>query len=367
MFYDSAGNKIREIPRQDSSPIITADDTGLYVAGGDYSLPGQCPAGGGDAEVRRYSLDGSQLWAHLFGTWDTDVATALALDESDIYASGNSGNNTFVARLDKNTTTATDSRPRIQNQCVVNAATFEGGALAPGELVTIFGSGLGPTNSAATQAHPGDLLPLALGGTKVLFNGIAAPLLSVSDHQINTVVPARAAVPGSNVEVKVEYQGVQSMPISLPVFDTRLGAFRDSSPQRQTIILNEDGTLNSPSNPATAGTVISLYATGAGPEDPPVADGQVIAAAPPQLRTTPHLYFSLYGASCDPISEFETDALFAGGVTASVNGFIQIQVRLPDAIIAGDWNLLMKINGPFIEGDPYRGPSTVTGANVSVR
>ncbi len=366
-FYDLEGNKLREIPRGDSGRAIVADETGFFTAGGNYSLPGQCPAGAGDAEVRRYDPEGKQVWARLFGTWDSEVATAIAVDDTGVFAAGSMGRNAFVARVDKDTSTESDSGPQIRNQCVVNAASFEGGALAPGEIVTILGSGLGPAQAISANGNPGDLLPTNLGGTRVLVNGTAAPLLSVSDQQVNAVVPATAAAAGSEAVVQVEYEGVRSSPVNLTVFDSRFGMFRVSADSRETIVLNKDGTPNSPSTPAAPGSVVTLFATGAGPEDPQLPDGQIVASAPPHLRTSPRVYLSLYDESCDPVGEFEADALFAGGITGSVNGLVQIKVQLPSGMPGGDWNLTVKINGPFQPNDPYRGPSTVGGGLVSVR
>ena len=71
---------------------------------------------------------------------------------------------------------------------VMNSASFLDGAVAPGELVTIFGANLGPT-SATSGAFDGNSLSKTISGTQVLFGGIASPLLFVSSNQINAVVP----------------------------------------------------------------------------------------------------------------------------------------------------------------------------------
>ena len=367
-FYDQDGNKVREILRHESSPVLVVDDTGFYSGGGDYNLPGECPAGNDDADVRRYDLDGNEVWARQFGTWQSDVATALASDSTGVYAVGNIGSSVFLARLEKQSLPQNDTKPRIKNQCVVNSASFEGGALAPGELVTVLGSSLGAAQVTAHNLSPGDVLPTILAGTRVLFNGIPGPLLYVSDQQVNAVVPTAGIDVGSNVDVQVEYQGVLSNAVTLPVFGSRLGVFfRGDFSSKQTVLLNNDGTLNSPSNPAAPGSVVTLYATGTGPTGTTAADGQIVGDPPPQLRTPARLYFSLYGASCDPIAEFDSDALFSGDVPGFVNGLVQIKAQLPSSMLAGDWDVAVKIGGPFRSDDPYRGPSTSAGLTVSVR
>ena len=71
---------------------------------------------------------------------------------------------------------------------MVNAASFRGGAVAPGEIVTIFGSGFGPATLAAAQYADGQL-PTSVGETRVLFDGMAAPMIYSSAGQVSAIVP----------------------------------------------------------------------------------------------------------------------------------------------------------------------------------
>jgi hypothetical protein len=69
---------------------------------------------------------------------------------------------------------------------VVDAASYALTLGSPGSIATIFGTNLG----AATAIAPGVPLPRQLGGTRVTWNGVAAPLFYVSPTQINFQVPS---------------------------------------------------------------------------------------------------------------------------------------------------------------------------------
>src|SRR5579859_1301561 len=76
--------------------------------------------------------------------------------------------------------------PSVNPQGIVNLATSKAGAgVAPGELVSIFGTNL----AASTVTFSGATVPTQLGGTQVFFGGLSAPLFYVSPNQINAQVP----------------------------------------------------------------------------------------------------------------------------------------------------------------------------------
>jgi uncharacterized protein (TIGR03437 family) len=68
--------------------------------------------------------------------------------------------------------------------------------LAPGTLVSIFGSNLADTTATATPDANGNYPTTNFNGVQVYFDGIRAPILSVSPTQINTQLPFE--VTGSN-------------------------------------------------------------------------------------------------------------------------------------------------------------------------
>ncbi len=119
------------------------------------------------------------------------------------------------------------------------------------------------------------------------------------------------------------------------VFDSVPGVFSlDASGSGQAAALNQDGTLNSPSNPAHKGEVMTFYVTGLGAFDAPVEDGSVIGAAPPFPRTVEP--FQIYvqapfgsGAAGMPVE-------YAGAAPGFVAGLVQINARVPEAASTGD-------------------------------
>jgi uncharacterized protein (TIGR03437 family) len=156
---------------------------------------------------------------------------------------------------------------------VVNAATFTAGMpVAPGSLVSLFGSFPGSTTSIAASLP----LPRQLGSTEVLVNGSAVPLLYASPQQVNVQLPAATGPGQYAVEVRVGGQRASRGPVS--VLPNAPGLFA---------ALNQDGRPNSPANPARRGETIQIYATGQGATTPAVADGAPAPVAPLATAITP--------------------------------------------------------------------------------
>jgi uncharacterized protein (TIGR03437 family) len=177
----------------------------------------------------------------------------------------------------------------------------------------------------------GGRLDTTLAGARILFNGVPAPLLYVSDKQSSAIVPY--AVAGrTSVDVQVEYQGVESDVVTVPVLASRLGVFSlDGSGQGPFAILNENGSVNSPSNPADRGSIITIYATGGGERDPAVADGQILS----DVLTKPSLPISVWFDNGTDDTLASGEVLYAGGASGSVAGLLQINVRVPTSAVAG--------------------------------
>jgi hypothetical protein len=113
----------------------------------------------------------------------------------------------------------------ISSGGIVNAASFQGGPVVPGSIVSIFGTNLATTTAQASVVP----LPMILVGTTVTFNGVTAPLYFVSPTQINLQVPWELS--GSTVRVVVVNNGVSSPVVTLPlgpaapgIFEVRLGS-----------------------------------------------------------------------------------------------------------------------------------------------
>ncbi len=156
---------------------------------------------------------------------------------------------------------------------VVNAAALQSGAVAPGEVVTIFGSNLGPDQARGPLVSPSGFLSTALANTQVFFDDNPAPLLYASSGQLNAVVPF--AVAGrDHTEVVITNSGQASLALDLAVTNSAPALFTmDSTGKGQAAVLNQDGSLNGDLNPAGRGSIIVLYATGGGETSPAGIDG----------------------------------------------------------------------------------------------
>ncbi|MEI9972608.1 MAG: hypothetical protein WDO73_11435 [Ignavibacteriota bacterium] len=160
---------------------------------------------------------------------------------------------------------------------VVNAASLAPGPVAPGEVVTIFGSDMGPQTGVSALIDPAAPLGAQLAGVVVLFDGVPAPLFYVQASQINAQAPYSIA--GQAItNIQVIFQGAVVNSVSAMVAEAAPGVFPTA--------INQDGSFNSVANPAVAGSYVTIYATGAGLSDGWNIAGQP-AAAPYALPVLP--------------------------------------------------------------------------------
>ncbi len=153
---------------------------------------------------------------------------------------------------------ATGAGPAISS--IANAASNQTGAIAPGEIVVIFGSGLGPAQLAPAPASSG-IAPAQFDGVVVTVNGIPAPLVYVSAKQVSAIIPAGAT--GQNAQVAVQYLGQTSTAVTVPLAAAAPALFTvNSSGTGQALAINADGSLNGTSHPATPGSTVTLYLNG---------------------------------------------------------------------------------------------------------
>jgi uncharacterized protein (TIGR03437 family) len=166
----------------------------------------------------------------------------------------------------------------VSTAAIVNAANYASGPVAPGGIVSIWGSGMGPSDGASLQLESGRVAT-KLAGVRVLFDGVPAPLLYVASDQINTVVPYGVAGRPST-QLQVEYLGALSKALTVPVAAASPGVFTvDASGTGQGAILNQDFGINLVTNPAEPSSIVMIYATGEGPVNPRPADGSITGTA----------------------------------------------------------------------------------------
>ena len=182
--------------------------------------------------------------------------------------------------------------PACLSNDVLNSATQSGlDGIAPGELISLTGFGIGPDTGVAYQPDAQGNVPAQLAGVQVLFDGIAVPILYVQSRQINAIAPAGLTVNGTT-QVMVKYNNQQFGPAVAQVIFGYPGIFRLQIGQSaQAVALNQDGTLNGPANPAPRGSVVAVWGTGYGQTNPPCQSGGLnLSEAEPLLRhQRPHL------------------------------------------------------------------------------
>jgi uncharacterized protein (TIGR03437 family) len=229
---------------------------------------------------------------------------------------------------------------------VVNAASFLEGPVSPGELVTIFGANLGPVQDT-DMVLVGDRVSNTAGSTSVLFDGIAAPLVYTSSSQINAIVPF--GVSGPTTQIQVMFQGTAVASATVPVQAATPAIFAlNGSGGGPGAILNQDGSVNSGSNPAPLGSVVVLYATGGGATTPVSQDGFLTELAPPY--PAPNLPVTV------TIEGVPAHVIYAGAAPGLVAGVMQINVVVPATAWVAPFDQVVVTVGTFAS------PSAVTVA-----
>ena len=290
----------------DQGQSIAVDPTGnVWIAGTtsstDFPVTSGSPQGG--EFVVEFNTTGSALsYGSRFPS--STVAASIALDNSGVlHAAGATG---LVSTITPTQTSA----PVLFG--VANAA---GGALAgriaPGELISLYGENFGVATPAIGSFNSTGFLPTTLAGVQVTIGGAPAPLLYVSNTQINAVAPAALNSP-ANTQLRITVNGV-AMPLFGAVIDPtdpQIFANADGS----AAAINQDGSVNSATHPAPAGSVVSIWATGTG--SGLGADGQQATAARP---------------TCSCIITNST-VTYAGTSPQLVNGVTQINFQLPSNV-----------------------------------
>jgi uncharacterized protein (TIGR03437 family) len=207
---------------------------------------------------------------------------------------------------------------------IVSGGSFLPGPIAPGEIVVLTGSGLGPVQPAQFQANSAGIVGTQLGGVSVTFNGIFAPILYASARQITAIVPYGIA--GPTIQVAAQYQSLITLSTSVPMAASAPAFLTaDSSGHGQISAVNSTGEPNSLGRPAATGSVITLYATGEGPTSPAGVDGKIGANPLPQ----PVLPVTVTIGGQTAVVQY------AGGETGMVAGVMRIDAQIPRGIVSG--------------------------------
>jgi uncharacterized protein (TIGR03437 family) len=188
--------------------------------------------------------------------------------------------------------------------------------VGPGELVTLYGVGLGPAVGITGEPDVNGLYPTQLAGVSVKVNAVAAPLLYARPNQINFQMPffgTEGSGPAGRIDVTTP--GGSLLPALLPQGVYRsIGVF---------VAVNQDFTANTPSNPAAVGSIVSLYLTGLGGlgEAP---NGAISQSANNAFQDMIEVTATFNGP---PLG-----VLYAGTAPELINGVDQVNVQLPAGV-----------------------------------
>jgi len=262
---------------------------------------------------------------NLFVNLNQSVANGVyALELSNLAATDPYGNAIPITGDDSTVTVRgmVGQGVRLQQQGVLNGASLLSGPVSPGELITLIGSGIGPASPQQPVTSPSTTV---LAGTSVLFDGTAAPILYGAPSQINAIVPfGLSATSTTKLEVLSQGQAIAQLPLAVVTAVPAIFTL-DSTGAGPGAILNQDSTVNSPSNPAAPGSVVSVFATGAGQTGPPGVDGQVATVILP----SPLLPVSVR------IGGLDSQVMYAGAAPGIIAGVIQVNCVIPADVPSG--------------------------------
>jgi uncharacterized protein (TIGR03437 family) len=254
------------------------------------------------------------------GTWTPRTATAQTTATVKAVTT-----NAVMGMLElTGSVAASTATPIVGAGGIVNAASYTP-TIAPGALISIYGSNFGGATNMASSAP----WPALLGNTQVLLGGQPLPLYFTSNGQIDAVVPYDIA-PNSVQQVIVQNGTAYSQPETVNVGAAQPGVFtQDQSGTGPGAILGQKSggiaALNTAANPASAGDALLIFCTGIGTVSPPVPAG---AAAPAStLSYTDNPVTVTVGGK-------DAQVLFAGLAPGWV-ALYQVNVLVPAGVAAG--------------------------------
>jgi endo-1,4-beta-xylanase len=219
--------------------------------------------------------------------------------------------------------------PVLNASSVLSAASYQGGAVAPGEIVAIYGANFGPPSLALSQVDSSGNFPSNVSGAQVLFDGVPAPLVYAEAGQVSAIVPFEVA---GKQQTVIQYQyndgngAVVSNTVTVPVVAALPGIFAvNASGSGPGAILNANYSVNSASNAVAAGAAIQIFGTGGGAIAGGAADG-ALAPGIGSLVTQP---------VTATIGGVEATVLYAGPAPGQVNGVMQVNLIVPPGLASG--------------------------------
>lgn len=290
--------------------------------------------GSQDDQIWGIALDGSGgLWA-TGNTASKDIPVTPDAFES---ANAGIGSDFFDLKGDSllaHFTGLANSGPLIAG--LQNSASSAGGAVSPGMIFTLYGSGIGPATLTGASLDASGKLASTQAGVSITFDGVPAPIVYVSDKQDAGIVPYEVAGK-SSTQVVVQYNGQSSVPVNIAVAATAPGLFSANfTGSGGAVAFNQDTSQNAGSNPAAKGSIVTLFGTGEGQTNPPGVDGQI---AMPGTLPVPQ------GECSATVGGVPATVLYCAAVPFVVEGEFQLNLQLSPNTPRGDQPVVVTI-GP---------------------
>ena len=323
------------------------------LGGGYYPFPGLVPGTGkfglvnssGTTSLELFS--GSDIFSMPEAVSPQDMAVEVPIfcTPSGITCAAGGGRLVITSR-DTNSLIVLTPPPGIGGDFSLRSATGFSG-IAPGGLGSALYVSTGATGVFA--ANP-PVLPTTLGNVTLKIGGpvtltpsgwvdqgneVAVPLLYVDPRQINFQIPPGIS-PSTSISLAriqrpdgTELTGNYSISASAPsIFSLNGTGFGAGA------VLNQDNSVNSPSNPAPRGSVIQIFATGGGDTTPLLAPGQASPANGDPLVPVNVTPLVLIGTLSDQALNGPGELLF-NGLAPGLVGVWQINARIPQNTTPG--------------------------------
>jgi len=226
---------------------------------------------------------------------------------------------------------------------IFNAASYASATASPGELITLFGTNIGPTTAATLSVTPSGYVATTLSNVTLTIDGLSAPLLYVSADQVTAQVPYEVAI-SPDLQVTLMNGTFPAANTTLNTALTEPGIFTaDGSGTGQAAAINTSAatgavTLNGTTTPAKIGDTVSFYLTGEGNYNPSLLTGAIntntgfiipVTYAPPLPQILPLPTVQIGGVDAS------AGISYAGVVPGSIIGVLQINVVVPTGSSTG--------------------------------
>jgi uncharacterized protein (TIGR03437 family) len=322
-MYSAFGTRTKLLERNCGS-LVNIDTTFDDSAASTFNSV--CPQPGAGGSYRGNEPLANSNGENSFGYW------RLAVENN-----GSSSKTGLLTGFTLTITGTTVGPPFIGPNSVVSTSSFNSGAVAPGDQISLFGVNLGPTTGVRASAP----LPTSIAGTTVTFDGVAVPLFYVSSNLVALQAPT-TLTPGSNTSIKVTSSAGTSSAVSLPVAPANPGVFTvEAGGGGQARAINQDGTQNGDGTitgsdtGAPRGSVIQVFATGLGTVNPAIPVGSPAPSSPLSLVSLP---------VSATIANQPATVTYAG-MAPGLIGVYQVNVQVPLAVTSGSARLALNVGG----------------------